>query len=85
MESKARVEALIADGKLEEATAALVDFDGATADYLLGRIEWKRGNRAAAIAAYGRAAAVDPDGPGATALAQAREIMNFFNKDLYNP
>lgn len=85
MSTRADIEALIAAGKLDEATSALDTLEGATADYLRGRIAWKRGDRAGAIAAYCRSAALDPAGPGATALAQAREIMNFFNKDLYNP
>ncbi len=83
--TQAEIEALIAAGRLDEALAAADSADEATAHYLRGRIAWKQGRRAEAIAAYGRAAALDPAGPGATALAQAREIMDFFNKDLYNP
>lgn len=85
MDSRAKIENLIAGGRLEEAEAALAEVDAATAAYLRGRIAWKRGNRSAAIAAYAEAAALDPDGPGAVALTQAREIMAFYNKDLYNP
>ena len=30
-------------------------------------------------------AEIEPDGEAATALEQARAIMAFYNKDLYNP
>lgn len=55
------------------------------AQYMLGRIAWKEGRRADAIEYYERAAASDPESEAAVALEQAQEIMNFFNKDLYNP
>lgn len=53
--------------------------------YQIGRIEWKSGNRARAITAYNKSLELDPSGPAAIALEQARAIMNFYNKDLYNP
>ena len=49
------------------------------------RIAWKKGDKTAALACYERGADLDPDGPAAIALEQARDIMDFFNKDLYNP
>lgn len=41
---------------------------------------------AAAMADYERATALDgPDSAAATALAMARDVMDFYNKDLLNP
>ncbi len=79
------IEKMIANNRLDEAAAALENESGPYAYYLRGRIAWKRGDRAAAIAAYSASAAADPEGPGAIALDQTRDIMDFFNHDLYNP
>lgn len=53
--------------------------------YRRGKLYWKLGMKAEAMSDYARAEALDPESPAAEALAQAREIMSFFNKDLYNP
>ncbi|MDE5661765.1 MAG: tetratricopeptide repeat protein [Muribaculaceae bacterium] len=53
--------------------------------YMLGRISWKRGDKAGAITLFTQAVAIDPASEAAVALEQARTIMDFFNKDLYNP
>lgn len=94
------VEALIAANDLDAAIATLdaataarssepPQDDGsavdADAEYLRGRIAWRRGDKAAAISAYEKAAAADPEGPAPIALDQARQIMNFYHRDLYNP
>ncbi|MDE6285771.1 MAG: tetratricopeptide repeat protein, partial [Muribaculaceae bacterium] len=51
-----------------------------------GRMLWKMQRHAAAIADYEKAAAIaGPGSPAATALRHARDIMNFYHKDLYNP
>lgn len=70
---------------MDRACAAAASLDKATAEYLLGRVEWKRGNRASAIAHYEASAQLQPGGAGAVALEQVRAIMDFYNKDLYNP
>lgn len=82
---KEQINQLYDSNRLDEAEALLAGCDDAWSLYMLGRIEWKRGKRSAAISLYGRSAALEPDGPASTALEQAREIMDFFNKDLYNP
>ncbi len=82
---RAEIEKLIAAGELEQAENMLGLTDAPTAAYLRGRIAWKQGRRAEAISAYNAAAEMQPDGPGAVALRQAREIMDFYNKDMYNP
>ncbi len=52
-----------------------------------GRLLWRMQRHAAAMADYERAA--DGDGEAAreaaVALQLARDVMDFFNKDLYNP
>lgn len=50
------------------------------------RLLWRMQRHAAAIADYEKATALaGPDSPAATALRHARDIMNFYHKDLYNP
>lgn len=61
------------------------DKSKALEEYLAGRRAWKDGDKAGAITHYENAVALDPDSDAAVALEQAREIMNFFNTDLYNP
>ncbi len=68
-------------------------FEDGTADahaqavelYRQGRRAWQHGDRAAAITAYERSAALDPDGPGATALEMTRDIMDFYDTNQFNP
>ena len=53
--------------------------------YMKGRIAWKQGQKSRAISFYSEAAGLDPNSEAATALEQARAVMDFYNKDLYNP
>lgn len=53
--------------------------------YRRGRRAWQHGDRAAAITAYERSAALDPEGPGATALEMTRGIMDFYDTNQFNP
>ena len=53
--------------------------------YLIGRLYWKTGRRSEAMSMYAEGAAIDPSGSAAIALEQSRRIMEFYNKDLYNP
>jgi hypothetical protein len=50
-----------------------------------GRLRWKHQDRSGAISDYGCAAELAPECGAREALSQAREIMDFFNKDMYNP
>lgn len=50
-----------------------------------GRLRWKLQDRAGAISDYAEASELAPDCGATQALAQSREIMSFYNKDLYNP
>ncbi|MGN0283056.1 MAG: tetratricopeptide repeat protein [Prevotella sp.] len=45
----------------------------------------KQGNWQEAINCYIEAAELDPDSPAVEAKAMLDEILNFYNKDAYNP
>lgn len=87
--SKEAIAAMFDDNRLDEADTALDNLadtpDRAWALYMKGRIAWKRGQKSRAMSFYAEAAGLDPDSEAATALEQARSIMDFYNKDLYNP
>lgn len=86
MIEKKKIRLLIAHGKLKDATELLTTApDDAWALYMLGRIAWKEGRKGDAISLYESAQTIDPASEAAVALEQAREIMNFYNTDLYNP
>ena len=53
--------------------------------YLRGKALWRLDKRGAAISDYEHATALDPDSEAAPALTMAREIMDFFNPDMFNP
>lgn len=81
---------LISVNRLEDALHALnaaigADADDADALLMRGKVYWRLGERSKAMSDYGRAAAIDPYGPAAVALEQARNIEAFFNPDLLNP
>lgn len=63
----------------------LSDADAAWVNYILGRVAWKDGKVGSAITFYNKAVELDPDSEAAVARAQANQILNFYNKDLYNP
>ena len=74
------------DKEIKELEARIMaDSTNPTLLYELGRLYWKKGDKAKAITHYGHSAEFDPQGPGAIALEQARSIMNFYNPDLLNP
>lgn len=50
-----------------------------------GRELWKQGLRAEAMTEYNTALSIDPDSPAAVALDMARNIMDFYDKQRYNP
>ncbi|MDE5567778.1 MAG: tetratricopeptide repeat protein [Muribaculaceae bacterium] len=80
---------LISAGRFEDALALLdktiEDTPSADLFYQRGRLLWKLGRKTEAMSDYGRAVELDAESPAATALELAREVMNFYNKDLYNP
>jgi len=82
---KDKIQSLYDANRLDEALSLLGAADDAWSLYMKGRVAWKQGRRSEAISLYGRAAAADPTGPAKVALDQARQIMDFYNKDMYNP
>ena len=50
-----------------------------------GKLYWRLDRRADAISDYESAVQLDPASPAAAALAIARDVMNFYHRDLYNP
>ena len=81
---------LIEQDRLDEAIRLLNDAISSspsddTLIFTRGRLHWRLGHRAVAMADYARAAELCPNGPAARALEQSRDIMAFFNPDLLNP
>lgn len=54
-------------------------------EFRAGQAAWHAGDMATAISHYEKAAALDPEGPAAVALDYARDIINFYNTDQFNP
>lgn len=69
--------------KLEELIAASPDAK-AGAFYLLGNAYRKRGDWQGALNSYGEAIALDPGSPAAEARDMLLDILNFYNKDMFN-
>lgn len=70
---------------LSAAAGAVTGAAAADIFYRRGRLYWKLGQRGAAISDYERAVAIDSESPAAEALKMCRDIMDFYNTDLYNP
>lgn len=87
---KDRVKALLDDDKADEAISLLERFraEGGPMDdtlfYLLGNAWRKKGNWQMAINNYLEAIHINPDSPARQALDIANEILDFYNKDMYN-
>ncbi len=87
---KDRVKALLDDDKADEVISLLERFraEGGPMDdtlfYLLGNAWRKKGNWQMAMNNYLEAIHVNPDSPARQALDIANEILDFYNKDMYN-
>ncbi len=88
---KDKVAALLQEHKVDEAIDLIDSFkaDGGRMDdtlyYLLGNAWRKKGNWQMAINNYLEAVRLNPDSPAAGALEIANNILDYYNKDLYNP
>ncbi|MDY6278307.1 MAG: tetratricopeptide repeat protein [Bacteroidales bacterium] len=88
---KDKVAALLQEHKVDEAIDLIYSFkaDGGRMDdtlyYLLGNAWRKKGNWQMAINNYLEAVRLNPDSPAAGALEIANNILDYYNKDLYNP
>lgn len=87
---KERAKVLLAADKADEAIGLLNDFrdGGGEMDdelfYLLGNAWRKKGNWQMAMNNYLEAIHLNPESPAKQALDIANEILDFFNKDMYN-
>lgn len=72
-------------GCIEAIDREISENPGADAFYRRGRLYWKLGRNGEAISDYERASALDPGSPAVEALKLARDVMDFYNTDLYNP
>lgn len=57
----------------------------ATAYYLRGNAYRQQGNIRLALNSYLESMELDPDGPAAEAYRHIQELLDFYNKDYYNP
>lgn len=74
------------DRALEYLDRAIVRKPGdAALWYERGRLYWRLGNKANAIADYEEAVFLDSESPARHALQLARDVMDFYNTDLLNP
>ena len=84
------IDSILQEGRIEEAIDLLRDFisnDGTTLDrayYLLGNAYRKKGDWQGAINNYLEAIAINPDSPASNAYKMANDILDFYNKDMYN-
>jgi predicted negative regulator of RcsB-dependent stress response len=81
---------LLAQSRADEAIAAMESYrqqGGEMNDrlfYLLGNAWRKKGNWQMAMNNYLEAVQLNPESPARQALDIAREILDFYNKDMYN-
>ena len=74
-----------------EATNEIVENQGvsretlANAYYLRGNAYRQQGNVRMALNSYLESMELDPDGPAAEAYRHLQELLDFYNKDYYNP
>ena len=84
------IKGLITQGDVDEAIRqleSLIETDVPSKDqayYLLGNAWRKKGNWQQALNHYGRAIELTPDSPALHARQMAMEILEFYNKDMYN-
>ena len=89
MVTKESIQALIDSGMLDEALTN-VDIllqESPTDDalyYLKGKVLMRKGDWKKATDAYLQAQALNPDGPAQEQLSMIKDIMDFYNKDMYN-
>lgn len=85
-----RIRELLEGNLADEAIAELENYrrgGGAMDDtlfYLLGNAWRKKGNWQMAMNNYHEAVSINPESPARHALDIANEILDFYNKDMYN-
>ena len=84
------IEKILVEGGTDEAIRLLDEYISSAPEpsdrayYLLGNAHRKKGNWQMAINNYLEAMAINPESPAANAFAIANEILDFYNKDMYN-
>ena len=87
---KDRIKVLLDEDKADDAISLLERFraEGGAMDdtlfYLLGNAWRKKGNWQMPMNNYLEAVHINPDSPARQALDIANEILDFYNKDMYN-
>lgn len=90
MESLITIKALISQGDVEQAIRLLDDYLQAEspqkdeAYYLRGNAYRKQGNWQQALNNYRYAIDLNPNSPAHQAHRMVMDILNFYNKDMYN-
>ena len=77
-------EALSAANEIVESTGVSKD-TLAMAYYLRGNAYRQNGNVRMALNSYLESMDLDPDGPAAEAYRHIQELLDYYNKDYYNP
>lgn len=85
MSDKTEIEKIKESIELLDREIASKEDPAADLYYRRGRLYWRLGDKGASISDYERAVAIDPASPASEALKLCRDIMNFYNTDLYNP
>ena len=84
------IEAILQEGRIEEAISLLDGYISAAevpsdrAYYLLGNAYRKKGDWQGAINNYLEAIDINPESPAKNAYRIANDILDFYNKDMYN-
>ena len=90
MEQLNGIRELISQGKVEEAIGLLQSMLHSDyphkdeAYYLLGNAYRKQGNWQQALNHYGQAVELNPQSPALHARRMVMDILEFYNKDMYN-
>ena len=84
-----KIKKMLSDNRAEEALSLLdayIDLhpEADEAWYLRGKAYYKLGNTRLALNNYLQAVALNPQSPAQEAYDMAIEILDFYNKDLYN-
>lgn len=85
-----KINELITENKLHEALSALDECVKSNPEcdeawFMRGRVFWRLGDRRRAINDYARAVELNPDSPATRAMENARDVLDFFNPDIFNP
>jgi Flp pilus assembly protein TadD len=89
MENLEQIKQLLINEVIDEAIAHLIDFteknpDSDEAFFLLGNAYRKKENWEFALNNYRKAMDLNPESPAKLAYKMVIDILNFYNKDMFN-